>query len=176
MDPKAEEVFFVRSFTRRRVLKRGWARGTRIKPAMEVVSVHYPHSFGRETGTWNNKTRGRASQRFPFGPWPFVALRGPSWQFLAAVNNSRKPQQWWCVCIWLYITTTTHWLLYIWRKIRGRKKSPIFRTQRGARIRKSGEMQTVLEQFAIVRRIRRLLREEVDDKRGDVSSKEHQHQ
>ena len=37
-------------------------------------------------------------------------------------------------------------------------------------------MQTVLEQFAIVRRIRRLLKEEVDDKRGDVSSKEHQHQ
>ena len=69
-----------------------------------------------------------------------------------------------------------HWLLYIWRKIRGRKKSPIFRTQRPVRIRKSGEMQTVLEQFAIVRRIRRLLREEVDDKRGDVSTKEHQHQ
>ena len=56
------------------------------------------------------------------------------------------------------------------------KKGPIFRTERRARIRKSGEMQTVLEQFAIVRRIRRLLREEVDDKRGDVSSKEHQHQ
>ena len=43
-------------------------------------------------------------------------------------------------------------------------------------MRKSGEMQTVLEQFAIVRRIRRLLREEVDDKRGDVGGKEHQHQ
>ena len=32
----------------------------------------------------------------------------------------------------------------------------------------------MLEQFAIVRRIRRLLREEVDDKRGDLGSKEHQ--
>ena len=51
------------------------------------------------------------------------------------------------------------------------KKSNLQNTTR-ARIRKSGEMQTVLEQFAIVRRIRRLLREEVDDKRGDVSSKE----
>ena len=130
-------MFFVRSFTRNRVLKRGWARGTRIKPAMEVVSVHYPHSFGRETGTWNNKTRGRASQRFPFGPWPFVAILGCCKQFKKATTE-------WRFCIWLYITTTTHWLLYIWRKIRGRKKSPIFRTQRWARIRKRGEIQTVL--------------------------------
>ena len=89
LDPKAQEVFFVRSFTRHRVLKRCWARGTRIKPAMEVVSVHYPHSFGRETGTWNNKTRGRASQRFPFGPWPFVAILGCCKQFKKATIVAR---------------------------------------------------------------------------------------
>ena len=168
MDPKSKEVFFVRSFTRHRVLKRGWARGTRIKPAMEVVSVHYPHSFGRETGTWNNKTRGRASQRFPFGPWPFVAILGCCKQFKKATTVGR---------LHLVIYHYHHWLLYIWRKKSGRKrKSNLQNTTLSKNKKKRGNTNSAFEQFAIVGRIRRLLREEVDDKRGDLSTKKHQHQ
>ena len=130
MDPKAKEVFFVRSFTRHRVLKRGRPRATRIKPAMEVVSVHYPHSFGRETGALGI-TKLVAAHLNGFllarGPsWPFVAIRGNSWPFvaiLACCKQFKKATTEWRFCIWLYITTTTHWLLLdIWSKKRGRKK------------------------------------------------------
>ena len=66
-DFEAKEVFFVRSFTRR-VKNSAKSGGQRIKRGgcPFITRIHLD--------TWNNKTRGRASQRFPFGPWPFVAV------------------------------------------------------------------------------------------------------
>ena len=56
------------------------------------------------------------------------------------------------------------------------KKFNLQNTTRSKNEKKRGNTNSAFEQFAIVRRIRRLLREEVDDKRGDLGSKEHQHQ
>ena len=66
-DFEAKEVFFVRSFTSR-VKNSAKSGGQRIKRGgcPFITRIHLD--------TWNNKTRGRASQRFPFRPWPFVAV------------------------------------------------------------------------------------------------------
>ena len=74
LNPKAKEAFFVRSFTRR-VKNEAAKSEQRIKLAMEVGVRSLPaFIWERDRGTWNNKTRGRPSQRFPFGPWPFVVV------------------------------------------------------------------------------------------------------
>ena len=69
LNPNAKEAFFVRSFTRR---VKNEAAKSPTRKAMEGGGC--PFITRIHLDTWNNKTRGRASQRFPFGPWPFVAV------------------------------------------------------------------------------------------------------
>ena len=110
----------------------------------------------------------------------FLLARGPSWPFVAILGCCKRFKKATTVVrLHLVIYHYHHSLAsarYLEEKSWSQKKSNLQNTTLSKNKKKRGNTNSAFEQFAIVRRIRRLLREEVDDKRGDVSTKEHQHQ
>ena len=109
----------------------------------------------------------------------FLLARGPSWPFVAILGCCKQFKKATTVVrLHLVIYHYHHSLaaLYLEENSWSQKKSNLQNTTLSKNKKTRGNTNSAFEQFAIVGRIRRLLREEVDDKRGDLGSKEHQHQ
>ena len=143
---EAKEVFFVRSFTSR-VKNSAKSGGQRIKRGgcPFITRIHLD--------TWNNKTRGRASQRFPFGPWPFVAVNNLAKASVAARLNREIYQ----------CNVFSEFTMYISGVRMVYQEIFIFRV-----LLHNDDMK-IVEYFAIARILLRREGQEVDDKREDVS-------